>query len=312
MDDVDVTLTGDTAPPESSPGETEHLDIEIDAGTDPPDDPDSAADDTGDTGDDEAEDDPPERKPVPYDRFKKVNEERKAFAKALEERGLRFDEETQQAVPIAPEDDGLDWDAPEANTQTEQDDPAEFWGMTAEDMAEDPTWRAIAEQLGFDPDEAVRNEWATVKALARSNAEQMASQQAQAQAAEVTARAELSKDLKALRADPEFSASPKAVTFVDGEVKRFKDAGYSASQIKAILPGIQAKAFYENRGDYIQAEAQRIVKGESARTVRMGAQSPESEAGNGDRAAGLTAAQLDMARALKMSASEYAKYMGDD
>lgn len=311
-DDIGLSNEG-SALPESGTGENEHLDIEIDAGIDPTDPPESAADDTGDAGEVD-EDDPPERKPVPYDRFKKVNEERKAFAKALEDAGMRFDEETRQVVPIAQDtDDGLDWGEPaETAAQNEQADPETFWNMSPQQMADDPAWREFAASRGYDPDQAVHNEWTTIKELARFQAEQQASRQAAMEAAEVQARTELSKELKAIKADPEFSVSPKAVAFVDAEVKRFKDVGYSASQIKAVMPQIQAKAFYENRRDYIAAEAQRLVKGESARTVRMGAQSPEGDPGGLDHTSGMTAAQREMARALKMSDAEYAKYMGDD
>lgn len=315
--DEDIGLSNEeTVLPESGTGEAEHIDnpIETDAGIAPEPKPESAADDTGEAGEgEEAED--PQRKPVPYDRFKKVNEERKAFAKALEAAGMRFDEETQTAVPIA-QDDGLDWDTP---TETQDDDgidPETFWNMKPVDMANNDAWREIAERFDFDPDEAVANEWATIKNIARAEAQQVASQQAQAQAAEVTARGTLNAQLKAIRSDAEFSQSPKAVAFVDAEVKRFQKAGYSASQIQAIVPGIQAKAYYENRGDYVKAEAQRLARGESARTVRMGAQSPESAPDKGNKTYTVTPEMRRMADAFgtdaQRLAAEVARIQGEE
>lgn len=320
MEDDDGLSNEGTALPESGTGENEHLDNQ-DADVTPPE---GSESDAGVTGETEHQDEPddPQRGPVPYDRFRTVNEAKKARDTALEARGLRYDDETQSVVEIAPSDDDgeLQWDEP---TTTDDQTPDTnvvytdgFWQQSVQEMADDPTWCAIAENLGFDPAEAVHNEWAAIRNIARTQIESSLAQKAQIDAAETQARSELNSELKAIKADPEFSVSAKAVSFAEAEVTRFKDAGYTASQIKAIMPGIKAKAYYENRGDYVKAEAQRMVRGESARTVRLGGQSPEGEQSSSANTFNVTPEIRRMAASFgtdaQRLAAEVARIKGED
>lgn len=272
---------------------------------------------TVDAGEEEPDD--PQRGPIPYDRFKSVNEAKKARDKALEARGLRFDEATGTVVETAPSSDEIDWDAPDESARPVDEGEVytpQFWQLDAEDMASNESWRQIAAQLGFDPDEAVRNEWAAIKNIARGQLEQSIAQRQTAEEAEASARTELNSELKVIRSDPEFSASAKAVAFVEAEVKRLKAAGNSALRIKAIMPQIKERAYYTHRADFIQAEARKLAKDESGRKIRFGAQSPEGTPADSERTYKVTSEIRRYAKSFGTDANrlaaEVARIKGED
>lgn len=279
-------------------------------------DPEPAESGAQDQGEDEVPEDEAEEPESPATRrVKRVVDERNEVIRAAEAAGLVWDKETKQFLPkeTGPEPDAeeVQWRPPEEARDSEVY-TEEFWRLDGDGMAENATWQQVAKSYGFNPEEAVANEWATIKNLyARDLREYEAQRETQA-ASEQTAARDIQTALKALDADPEFAVSEKARAFVKAEVRRFTEQGYTPSQVKAILPGIQKTAWFENREDFIAAAVERRLREADGRKVLLGGQGGRSEGSQRGSAPNLTAAQMRAAKGMRMTPAEYAKFLGED
>jgi hypothetical protein len=276
-------------------------------------------------GADDSEADQPDDKPHSRrdKRIQAVLDERAEVLKAAEEAGLVWDKDAKRFLP---KDDAQQQDAGDGEDAFAWQPPAEeadasevytegFWQQKPEAMAANATWRQVAESYGFDPDEAVANEWAAIKQF--YNRDLSAWEQGKEARAHTEAEAakRIDAELKGLKSDPDFSLSEKAQRFVTSEVARFKGEGRTPSEIAAILPNIRAKAYYEHRAEFTTAAqskaAQRAVKEAEGRKVLLGGQGGQAE-GSGGPTVSLTPAQMKAAQGMKMTPAEYAKFLGED
>lgn len=239
-----------------------------------PDAPDSDDGDTVDTGE-------PEKGPIPYERFAEVNQRAKAYREALESQGLRYDEATGTVVPLETETPAWDEPEPEAGNETAAntlDDPG-FWRMAPEDMVEDPTWRAIAEQYGLDADEMARNEAQLFKQQVYRDWQAQQARAQSEQAAEQDAFQQVKRWHDGMTDDPDFAGLESVQQEIGQMVAYARKAGVPYREIVQQREVMEAIAIRKNLDAVVARKAQQKTEQAGRRARTLGAQSPTGSNG---------------------------------
>jgi hypothetical protein len=304
-------VASDPSTEEESAADEEILDDAEDGG-DEEETPDDGEDEQEES-DDESDADDLDAPKIPRRRFNEaIQKEREKRDAALASAGLRWDEETQSALPVETED--AEQAAPADSAALTEDEWAWF-DMSLDEMAEDAQWRRVAEQNKFDLDDASVNEASIFRQRYMDHVQNYRRQEA---AKEVQYEDQINAFYDGLDKQPEL-AGLGADT-----VKSVKDAFQVIFRKEAVKRGGRPSlladftkpalglAVLENLDAIVAARGGQAVKAEKTRTraIQTGqgaAPTPAKKAAT----VSLTPEQREMAGKFGMTPEQYAANMGD-
>lgn len=259
---------------------------------------------TVETEDEEDADEPErERGPIPYNRFRTVNEEKKRLTQALEKAGYRmgtdgepvaigdgWDTETDETEVLAPE-----WEA--QNTGQRPINPNEW---------DTEQWHDYARERNYDPDTLDRNLWTLVGQQALSEAQQTTSRRQQQETYEQQARTYIDTAITSAGDDPYLSTSTAAVSDLKDTIRQARANGIPYSQIARDMPYLQARSIVAHLPEIIEAAGGKVAKATVERRQRLTSQSPASSTATVQTGPKITHDVAEYARQTGISADRLA------